>query len=222
MQDNIDIMVRHLQNRRKSRFRCPKGVETSTCHKVLAGVWQLDWNQYPTSASVPPKPYIEHWENCITEANDEDLELNDHNVVIRLVDCLRSNVDSTWPQAKEQISRVYASQKQDGSKLSNEQGETALRFALQLWLHCSPSHKPEDKATIRQVLHSCLPELVVHQQADRQMSHDFSAKNLQKRGGIDVIWIDRLDQHLTILRNRSICVFRHSSMLRSHQATTSR
>ena len=201
---------------RHRRYVCQGSLDENVCKELLSGVWNLEWTNDHLNTNVPPNPYVEHWTNCVIEANDEDLLLDDREVAIGLVDVVKNDGGNECTTILRNIADMYAAFPGQPLQLTDEQAITALRFALGWWLHVFPCTNQSWSLQLQEVVNEHVPERTITQ-AEGHLSYDFCARHLVRKGGFNIVWTDRVDEHLTVTRGQSIRVFRHSSMLRSLQ-----
>jgi hypothetical protein len=210
-------MARGLRPRRNRRFRCPPGMEQAACQEILQDVWQLKWEPELAPHTVPPNPYIDYWINCVLEADQPNLCLDDRRIAMGLVRHVKSGLRETLPVLKESIEGVYPDQDGSPVTVSSEDTGTALAFAVRLWLHVRPKidWKCPPSTALHDIVRDCIPEPADSTTIiEGRLSNDFCAKHLWRKGGLDVRWTDDISQHL-LLHERHIYVFRHSNSLRA-------
>lgn len=216
-------MVEKFGRRRNRRFECHYGVDNIACHELMRGVWQLDWDYTPGYRGVPPNPYMKHWENCVLGADDDGvLQLQDRGTVIALVGLIKHRLDDDISKIKDAICTHYDSVSNSALKLSDQQAELALRFATKLWLHASPNLSTRAPSSFRLVIKACLPERSNPNKISGHLTNDLCAKHLWRKAGIQIVWTDEIEQHLTSYKGRTLNVFRNSSMLRALQQDPNR
>lgn len=211
-----------MKKRNQRRYRCHHKIANDTCKEFLEKVWQLDWDPTVTHDGIPPDPYVEHWINCVVEADDADLELHDHKVAVHLVEVLKQNLDTEVAKLVQIICQTYPTTSANSMVVSEAQAVVALRFASSLYLHFIPSLSNTVPASIRGLLKDSLPPRSNPTTISGQLTEDFCAKHLWRKGGIKILWTNELDKHLTCLRREAVYVFRHSSVLRSQQCDPAR
>lgn len=212
-------MVKSFGRRRNRRFECHRaGVDKVACHELMTGVWQLDWDYKTASRGVPPDPYLNHWENCVISADDDEaLKFEDRGTVIALVGLIKARLDDDISTIKDAIRSHYATACNPPLQLSGQQAELTLRFATRLWLHASPDLSVRGPASFRAAVQACLPRRSDPSNVSGHLTNDFCAKHLWRKGGLQIVWTDDIEQHLTSYKGRTLNVFRNSSMLRALQ-----
>ncbi|KAF7504418.1 hypothetical protein GJ744_002222 [Endocarpon pusillum] len=211
-------MVKPFGRRRHRRFECHQDVDNVVCHELMRDVWQLEWDCKKASRGVPPDPYMKHWVKCVLGADEDELEvlqLQDRVTVIALVELVKHRLDDDISKIKDAICAHYDSVSK--STLSDQQAELALGFATKLWLHASPDLSTRGPSSFRLVIKACLPERSDRNKISGHLTNDFCAKHLWRKGGIQIVWTDEIEQHLTPYKGRTLNVFRNSSMLRALQ-----
>lgn len=210
-------MARSIRPRRNRRFRCPPGMEKAACQEILHDVWQLKWEPELAPHTVPPNPYIDYWINCVLEADQPNLCLDDRRIAMGLVRHVKSGLRETLPVLKESIEGVYPDQDGSPVTVSSEDTGIALAFAIRLWLHVHPKidWKCPPSTALHDIVRDCIPEPADPSTIiEGRLSNDFCAKHLWRKGGLDVRWTDDISQHL-LLHERHIYVFRHSNSFRA-------
>jgi hypothetical protein len=192
-------------------------MEKAACQEILQDVWQLKWEPELAPHTVPPNPYIDYWINCVLEADQPNLCLDDRRIAMGLVRHVKSGLRETLPVLKESIEGVYPDQDGSPVTVSREDTGTALAFAIRLWLHVHPKidWKCPPSTALHDIVRDCIPEPAASSTIiEGRLSNDFCAKHLWRKGGLDVRWTDDISQHL-LLHERHIYVFRHSNSLRA-------
>lgn len=208
------------KSRKERRFRCPRHVDKTTCEHVLRDVWALDWNANGSYQGVPPNPYLDYWANCVQEAHDPDLMLDDSYVAVGLVSLVRAGLNDTVDTVRDRIVANYPCRPNNPALLlSKDQGSRAFTFAMQLWLHIRLEHNAATAPqTVKQVAHAALPKSATTTTKgtviDGRLTADFCAEQLSRAGGIYIRWTDDISQHLH-LEGNTLHVFRHSGLLRA-------
>jgi hypothetical protein len=215
-------MIKRFGRRRNRRFKCHQVVDSAACQELLRGVWQLDWDYKTANPGVPPDPYMKHWENCVLNADDDDLQLEDRGTVISLAGLIKQRLDDDISEIKDAISVHYNSVSNSTLKLSDQQSEQALRFATKLWLHASPDLSAMGASSFRAAIKARLPERSDPSKISGRLTSDFCAKHLWRKGGIRVEYTNEIEQHLFLFESRILYVFRNSSMLRALQQDPTR
>ena len=102
-----------------------------------------------------------------------------------------------------------------------------LGIAIRLWLFTEPNFKNHSIGLVEAAVGS-LPAPPTLSQAvptgpsplsetNYHLSEDFSARNLERKGGFQINWTSQLENHLTCPDKRSIWVFRHARTLWDYQ-----
>ena len=112
----------------------------------------------------------------------------------------------------------------DGKDLEN-----CLELAVKLWLFVKPCLQHHD-VSLREAVMRSLPSKTTHRQpptstsgpspavdSSNRLSEDFSARNLERKGGFRIDWTSQLREHLTFPDKSTILVFRHARTLQDYQ-----
>lgn len=180
----------------------------------MEGVWHLDWNSASARPRVPPNPYISHWSDCVNDVNDDDLKLDDRRVALAIVDCLREGLDKGLDVLKEQIRGELLKTGAINIQITDDHSLVALTFAVSLWTHSTIDFAKWSSESLREILRASLPARTDPVDVCGILDNDFCAKNLWRKGGIQVIWTNDIREHLSCDQD-TVKVFRNSSMLRS-------
>ncbi|KAL9111939.1 MAG: hypothetical protein Q9227_003789 [Pyrenula ochraceoflavens] len=100
--------------------------------------------------------------------------------------------------------------------------EHCLEFATRLWLFTRPCLRNRDdrlKNAIKECFRprSCQRQNSSVGETSYRLSEDFSARNLERRGGFRIDWTSELVEHLTCPDKKTILVFRHARTLQDYQ-----
>lgn len=204
-----------MLHRRARRFKCPSGLDKRVCKYVLRDVWGFEWDPQKTHSNVSPGPYLDFWANCVHNANDEALALDDSNVAIFLVKTIRENLNETVERLVTKVHEYYRRPTSPGHDVSIAQAWTATAFAIQLWLHVKPdaSWRATPSPALTQLLQSGLPSATAPGlMTGGRLNKSFSLRDLSRVCGLSVVWTDEFGRHLE-LEGRNIHVFRHAALL---------
>ena len=73
----------------------------------------------------------------------------------------------------------------------------------------------DDNTSLKDLMASRFVEQSINGQDDCEFEDDFTAYNLQRLAGLEIIWTDNLADHLRLARNKKkIHIFHHASFLK--------
>lgn len=208
-------MIRTLRPRRNRRFACPSDIKRAACEEILKDVWQLEWRPEHAPHTVPPNPYIDHWKNCVQEADLPGLYLNHQKIAVRLVNIVKLGLQRSIPVLKQDMEGDHCDQDQLSIRISPKDAGAALAFAIHLWLHVRPDIDWENppSTALQDIIQRCVPKRAPSTtDIQGRLPNDFCAKHLWRKGGLDICWTDDLSKHL-LLDGNQIHVFRYSNSL---------
>jgi hypothetical protein len=95
----------------------------------------------------------------------------------------------------------------------------AIEISIRLWLMVEPPSITDDTLTIKEIVAQSFtePRVPAGAKSIEELSHDFSAGSLLRRGGINIVWTSRLCDHLLMDGERQLKVFHYASLLRKYR-----
>ena len=186
----------------------------------LERVWSLRAKDIELGR-VRPEPYADHYLNILEVDNLLATRLHGINEswkVADVVDVVKSNVSSdivTTVNAIKSSKSIWAS-----TPANDAAARSALELACKLWLFSKPSLEDHSRTLIdaNKALFSASTKGNNATFSDLEsLSADFSAKNLERKGGFYLVWTSNLSEHLTFASKDQLRVFRHAHALRKYQ-----
>jgi hypothetical protein len=201
--------MKHLTkwSRRRPRARLPDV-------RILATeIWLLDDDIQVHQLMA----YRDHYKDAKSFIWDDNVR--NHNIadVLALVAAIKHHHGSSIKDIKLSIS---STQRSFLTKSFNDASVlAALKFAVRLWLFtpiddCLGDEDESLKAIIeRKVTSSSMPGPSVATM--ERLSHDLCEKNLTRKAGMKLVWTSDLSEHLQLMGNSTLKIFRHVSTLNS-------
>jgi hypothetical protein len=187
--------------------------------EILSGVWSLRLGTEPINVSNP-SPYIDHCQQILAIANNSQLRITTRAEIIELLALIKTHHAEPLHIIKHAIK---ASRPKWMVQQNDEATATkAVDIALRLWLMIEP------RGGLK-ILHDNLPiREIVSQSFEKshvptgptlieELSSDFSARNLFRKGGIKIQWTSCLCHHLLMDGKSKLRVFHYASLLRRYR-----
>ncbi len=185
------------------------GNSNSETRAITCGVWDVDVD-YPLSA-----PYVDHVKEVLNwqdPAEKRKVSWEDPNNVVELVSLLKDKAREPLQVVKDGLTNPQRSWMPD--PVDDISARRAINLAVRIWLFVEPETLQWTQR-LRDVVHESLPKIpLLPLVAPGTLSDDFSAKTLARKAGIRLIWTSSLSQHLTLVGNSGLKVFRHARVLR--------
>jgi hypothetical protein len=180
--------------------------------ELLQGVWDLD----PAMPENRAAAYIDHFKDVLLslhEPSNSNLSL-DPGKVVETVSLIRSSPHEPLQDIRDSL-RVF--QEAFGWTPANEESaRKVITFVLRLWLFTNAENFLWSQNLRDVVCQSLSLPMSPEMSLPSLLSSDFSAKNLTRIGGMKVIWTNYLSDHLKMVGNSQVKVFRYASVLREY------
>lgn len=206
---------------RRSRFAtvADKKREDEALREIFAGVWNLNVEQDVSR----PTAYLEHYKQVRTFGNAKSSHLRSasRKEIIEFLAVIKSYHGQSIRVVKDQL---RASPPAAIAQHNNDATITkAIEISIRLWLMVEPPSITDDTLTIKEIVAQSFKEPRVPAGAKliEELSHDFSARSLLRKGGIDVVWTSCLCDHLLMDGERQLKVFHYASLLRKYRDANS-
>jgi hypothetical protein len=212
--ESLELRARNLQ---ANTVRKRTNVDANTKKKrsvreLLQGVWDLD----PAIPENCAAAYIDHFKEVLLslhEPSNSNLAL-DAGKAVEIVSLIRSSHHEPLQGIRDNLQGL---QEAFGWVPANEEfARKVITFALRLWLFTDAKDFQWSQNLRDVVCQSLSLPVSVEMSLPRLLSSDFSAKNLTRIGGMKVIWTNYLSEHLRIVGNSQLKVFRHASVLHEY------
>lgn len=191
--------------------------------EILLGVWNLKLGAEPVDVSRP-HPYLEHYRQIRAIINSSQLRFRTRGEIIELVSLIKTHHGRPLRTIKDKIKasrpRWMVQQNDDATATK------AVDVALRLWLmiESKPVLKlADDTLSIREVVAQSFEKSSVPTMAKsiEELSSDFSATNLLRKGGISILWTSSLCDHLLMDGKSQLKVFHYATLLRKYKEANS-
>lgn len=187
--------------------------------EILSGVWSLRLGAEPINVSNP-SPYIDHYRQIRAIVNSSQLRFTTRGQIIELLALIKTHHAQPLRVIKNELkaSRPKWLVQQDDEATATK----AVDVALRLWLMIEPRGGLKilhDNLSIREIVSQSFEKSHVPTGATsiEELSSDFSARNLFRKGGIKILWTSCLCHHLLMDGKSTLKVFHYASLLRRYR-----
>lgn len=201
-------------------WRRPRADRAKT-EELLSRVWELEVGTDVFQIDA----YREHFEEAANLIDDQSVLISDGQSIkvdhiVKLIALIKEN---SLLSVKEIKALIQAEDRPWIAKGSNndETAEEAIKFALHLWLFMKTDLSNDD-LILQEVIQSSLPRRIASDGIGSDvpdsstLTDDFSAKSLKRIGGLQLVFTSDLSEHLSIVDNRYVKVFKHAAVLRKY------
>jgi hypothetical protein len=186
---------------------------------ILTGVWSLKLGAEPINVSNP-SPYIDHYRQIRAIVNSSQLRFTRREEIIELLALIKTHHVQPLRIIKHELkaSRPKWMVQQDDEATVTK----AIDIALRLWLMIEPQGGLKvlhDNLSIREIVSQSFEKSHIPTGATsiKELSFDFSARNLYRKGGIKILWTSCLCHHLLMDGKNKLRVFHYASLLRRYR-----
>jgi hypothetical protein len=191
--------------------------------EILFGVWHMRLGVEAADISCP-RPYLEHYRQVRAIVNSSQLRFTTRAEIIELVAFVKNHHARPLRIIKD---KLKASQpKWMVHQDDDPTADKAVNIALRLWLMIEPRGVPnllDDNLSIQEIVAQSFKKSQIPTAARsiEELSPDFSATNLLRKGGIDILWTSCLCDHLLMEGKHQLKVFHYASLLRKYRDASS-
>lgn len=201
-------------------WRRPR-VDHAKTEELLSRVWGLEAGTDVFQIDA----YREHFEEAASLIDHQCLLISDGQSIkvdhiVKLIALIKENSLLSIKEIKALIQAENWSWIAEGSN-NDETAVEAIKFALHLWLFMKIDLSDEN-LRLHAVIQSSLPRRIANDAGGSNvpdssaLTDDFSAKNLTRIGGLQLVFTSDLSEHLSIVDNRFVHVFKHAAVLRKY------
>jgi hypothetical protein len=186
--------------------------------EILAGIWNLNLGVDVSR----PTAYLERYKQVrmFGNANSSHLRSATRREIIELLAVVKKHHAQPLRLVKDELSASPAAiaQHNDNATITK-----AIEIGIRLWLMVEPPRITDDKLTIKEIVAQSFekPRVPAAARSIEELSSDFSARNLLRKGGIDIVWTSSLCDHLLMDGKHQLKVFHYASLLRKYRDTNS-
>lgn len=180
--------------------------------ELMRGIWGL--NKVHTS-----KPYLEHYQDLVSQSIFWHTSAN----LVELVGIVKANAEKPLEEILTLVQAAASSWDVRDIDLSYAKLAIDLVFRLSFFVGLHDLSDPT--LTPRVIIQTALPTPIfmdASSPGDRRVPENFGAKFLTRVGGFKFIWTSRLDEHLTLIGNSQLRIFRYATVLRAYCLTNER
>jgi hypothetical protein len=205
---------------RRPRFAtfAAKEREEEALREIFAGVWNLDIEQDVSQ----PTTYLEHYKQvrALGNARSSHLRSVSRKEIIDFLAVIKRYHGQSIRAVKEELRASAAAVAQQNNDATIN---IAIEIGIQLWLMVEPPSITDDALTIKEIVAQSFnePRVPAGAKSIEEVSIDFSARSLLRKGGIDIVWTRCLCDHLLMDGKRQLKVFHYASLLRKYRAASS-
>lgn len=187
--------------------------------EILAGIWNL---RLGVDVSQPTA-YLEPYRQARTfgSTNSSHLRNATRKELIELLNVMKSHHSRPIHEIKAELRRsslAAIAPNNDDAVITK-----AIEIGIKLWLMIRPPKVMDDNLTIKEIVAQSFEKQRVPAAAAsiEDLSSDFCARNLLRKGGIDVLWTSCLSDHLLMDGKHQLKVFHYASLLRKYREANS-
>jgi hypothetical protein len=187
--------------------------------EILNGVWNLKLGLDVSR----PTAYLEHYKQARTFGNAKSSHLRSasRKETIDLLDVIKRYHTEPIRVVKNELrssSPAAIAQHDDDITITK-----AIEIGIRLWLMVEPPSITDDTLTIKDIVAKTFkePRVPAAAKSIEELSYDFSARSLLRKGGIDIVWTSCLCDHLLMDGKRQLKVFHYASLLRKFRDASS-
>jgi hypothetical protein len=209
---NVAVRLSHVE-------RLAERDKEQALEEILSGVWGLRLGAEPINVSNP-SPYIDHYRQIRAIVNSSQLRFTTRGEIIELLALIKTHHAQPLRVIKHELK---TSQPKWMVQRNDEATATkAVDIALRLWLMIEPQGGLKilhDNLSIREIVSQSFEKSHVPTGATliEELSPDFSARNLFRKGGIKILWTSCLCHHLLMDGKSKLRVFHYASLLRRYR-----
>jgi hypothetical protein len=215
--------MKHVAVRLSRVARHAQGEQEQAVEEILLGVWNLKLGAEPVDVSRP-SPYLEHYRQVRAIINSSQLRFRTRGDIIELVSLVKTHHVRSLRTIKDEIkaSRPRWMVQQNDDATATKAVDVALRLSLMIESQ-AVLKLADDTLSIREVVAQSFKKPLVPTAAKsiEELSSDFSATNLLRKGGINILWTSSLCDHLLMDGKRQLKVFHYASLLRKYGEASS-